>query len=352
MTDAPKLYLARAGKFGEDEELALENGIAVIRFDEVPSLESAKDYDTVAALVGKALPNAKPKAIANHARQLWTFAHVIEPGDLVALPRKQTSQIALGRVTGAYQYKKIGGEHRHTLPVKWERPDVPRTAFEQDLLYSFGAFMTVCQISRHDAVQRVAAVLAGKDDPGPNKALKAEPANKPAELSDSTDEMPDDLAQAAHDQIVKHIQSRFSGHALAALVDAVLQADGWVTKLSPPGADGGVDILGGRGPLGLDEPRLCVQVKSQNNAADVTVYRTLQGSMQTFGARQGLLVCWGGFNGPTLREARQGYFAVRLWDASALVNAIYRTYDKLPEEIQADLPLKRVWTLVPEEDDA
>jgi hypothetical protein len=32
--------------------------------------------------------------------------------------------------------------------------------------------------------------------------------------------------------------------------------------------------------------------------------------------------------------------------------AIYRTYEKLPAEIQAELPLKRVWMLVQEGDDA
>jgi restriction system protein len=130
------------------------------------------------------------------------------------------------------------------------------------------------------------------------------------------------------------------------LVDAVLRADDWHTRLSPPGPDGGVDILAGRGPLGLDHPRLCVQVKSQGTPADVTVYRTLQGSMQSFKADQGLLVCWGGFNKAVLAEARQGHFTVRLWDSRELVEAIYRTFDKLPEEIQAELPLKQVWMLV------
>jgi restriction system protein len=352
MNAQPKLYLTRAGKFGEDEDAALDNGIALIRFDEVPSLEDVNDYDNVAALVANALPNAKPRAAASYARQLWTFAHVIAKDDLVVLPRKQTSQVAIGRVTGPYQYKKIGGEFRHSRPVKWERPDVPRTAFEQDLLYSFGAFMTVCQISRHDAARRVAVVLAGKSDPGPNDGAGAQAAGKSVDLPDNIEDGPSDLAQAAHDQIVKHIQSRFPGHALSALVAAVLRADGWITKESPPGPDGGVDILGGRGPLGLDPPRLCVQVKSQNGPADVAVYRTLQGSMQTFNAQQGLLVCWGGFNKPTLTEARQGHFTVRLWDANDLVTAIYRTYDKLPEEIQTELPLKRVWTLVPEDEEA
>jgi len=131
-----------------------------------------------------------------------------------------------------------------------------------------------------------------------------------------------------------------------------LRADGWVTKASPPGADGGVDILGGRGSLGLDAPRLCVQVKSQNTPCDVTVLRTLQGTMQTFKAEQGLLVCWGGFNKAVLTEARQSHFSVRLWNSGELVDAIYRTYERLPAEIQADLPLKRSWMLVPEDGEA
>ena len=119
--------------------------------------------------------------------------------------------------------------------------------------------------------------------------------------------------------------------------------------MSPPGPDGGVDILAGRGSLGLDEPRLCVQVKSQEHPADVIVYRTLQGSMQTFGANQGLLMCWGGFTRSVLSESRQAHFSIRLWDSSDLLGAIYRNYQRLPAEIQAELPLKQVWVLVSEE---
>jgi restriction system protein len=271
----------------------------------------------------------------------------MKEGDIVVLPRKITSQVALGKVTGPYKYMKVGSEFRHTRSVKWIRPDVARSTFSQDLLYSFGAFMTVCRITRNDAEQRVAAVLDGKPDPG--FAGDLESASKPAAVLGDHDTNTNDLTLAAHDQIVAHIQSRFSGHGLAQLVDAVLKAEGWVTKLSPPGPDGGVDILGGRGSLGLDQPRLCVQVKSQSSPADVTVYRSLQGSMQSFKAEQGLLVCWGGFNKPVRAEAKQGYFVVRLWESRDLVEAIYRNYERLPAEIQAELPLKKVWMLVVEE---
>jgi hypothetical protein len=128
--------------------------------------------------------------------------------------------------------------------------------------------------------RRVAAVLDGKADPGfagetarPKEALLHRVSRRP--------ELAIGPAQLANDQIVAHIQSKFAGYGLALLVDAVLRADGWVTKLSPLGADGGADILAERAPLGLDAAKLCVHVKSQSSPADVTIYRTLRRSMQS-----------------------------------------------------------------------
>jgi restriction system protein len=345
MAERAKIFLTRAGKNGQDEEYALEHNLAIIGFNEVPSLAKATNYEDVLKLVNKGMPSLKVKAAGNYAGQLWAFAVAMKQGDIAVLPRKLTSQVALGKVAGPYQYTKIGDEYRHTRPIEWVRPDVPRSTFEQDLLYSFGAFLTVCNVTRNEAERRVAAVLDGKTDPGPVVSKK----KKTVEVTDDEPITTSDLSEQAHDQIIAHIQSRFSGHALSQLVNAVLRVDGWVTRVSPPGADGGVDILAGRGSLGLDEPRLCVQVKSQTSPCDVTVYRGLQGSMQTFNATQGLLVCWGGFNRAVLSEARQGHFSVRLWESRDLVEAIYRNYEQLPAEIQTELPLKKVWMLVMDE---
>jgi restriction system protein len=346
---SPKVYLVRGGRNGEDEAYALEHGLAIIGFREIPSLAEVKDYDDLLAFVKNARPYPRPRAAINFAAQLWSFAFAMQEGDIVVMPRKSTSQVALGRVKGPYRYASLDGASRHVRAVEWLRSDVPRSVFGQDLLHSFGAFMTVCNIRRNDAEGRIMAVLAGKPDPG--LVASAGKAPKPELLLDDGESKGHDLALAANDQIVAHIQSRFNGHALAELVDAVLVADGWSTKLSPPGPDGGIDIFAGRGPFGLDAPRLCVQVKSQNSPADVTVYRTLQGAMQSYKAEQGLLVCWGGFNRAVLNEAKQGHFTVRLWESRDLVEAIYRTYERLPAEIQAELPLKRVWMLVQEGDE-
>lgn len=260
----------------------------------------------------------------------------------MVLPLKTRSAIAVGKVVGPYQHRTdLGDEIRHTRPVEWLRKDLPRTAFDQDLLYSLGAFMTVCQIRRNNAEERIRAVVGGGADPGGSPEEVGQAADGGAQALD--------VEQAARDQILDHIRRKFAGHRLATLVEAVLRAEGYLTRVSPPGPDGGVDILAGSGPMGFGPPRLCVQVKSGSTPADVSVLRGLQGILQNFRADQGLLVSWGGYKASVLQEARQSFFTIRLWDSGDLLGAILKNHDRFPDELQAELPLKRIWALVLED---
>lgn len=126
---------------------------------------------------------------------------------------------------------------------------------------------------------------------------------------------------------------------------AVLRAQGFSSvSESPPGADRGVDVLAGSGPLGLDSPRLAVQVKT--GQAGVDEFRALRGVMEDFRTDQGLLVAWGGFKGSVRTEARTNHFTVRLWDADDLLRELFAVYEALAEDVRSALPLKRVWALV------
>lgn len=332
------LWMVRAGRNGEQEEGALEHGVATIGWNDFPDLSSIGSRDELKELYEQHYPGEKTKQVAHAVGQLWAFISRIQRDDLVVLPLKTRSALAIGRVTGPYEHRvDLAPNIRHVRPVDWMRTDLPRTAFEQDLLYSFGAFMTVCQIQRNDAEQRVRAIVEGEriawppggDDDGPQVV---------------------DVEQVARDQILAYVSTHFKGHDLARLVEAVLQAQGYVTKKSEPGPDGGVDILGAAGAMGFERPRLCVQVKSSDTAADVNVLRSLQGTMGNFGAEQGLLVSWGGFTRATLEEARRSFFTARLWDSGGLLEAVVKNYDGLPDSLQAELPLKRMWALVLEEE--
>ncbi|WP_223813669.1 restriction endonuclease [Geobacillus zalihae] len=133
------VWLVRAGRYGEQQEAALEHGVAVIGWNELPDLSSIQTKEQLKELFNKVYPKATENEAANKVGQIWAFIQRIQKGDLVALPLKYRSAIAIGKVVGTYQYRTdIAANIRHTIPVEWIRTDIPRTAFDQDLLYSLG----------------------------------------------------------------------------------------------------------------------------------------------------------------------------------------------------------------------
>jgi len=333
------VWLMRAGKHGEDEDAAIESGQAIIGWKEMPDVSGVPTYEEMKAKHGEVYPDMTPRAVQNNAAQMWAFSHRIKPGDIAVLPMKTRSVVAVGKVAGDYEFK----DGRHVRKVEWTRPDIPRTDFGQDLLYSMGAFMTVCRIKRNKAEERFAAVLGGQKDPG----LKGQTGGA-KETDTEEDEALVDLEEQAYDQMRLLIQSRFKGHDLARLVEAILNAQGYQTYRSPAGPDGGVDLLAGAGPMGFERPRICVQVKSGGVQNDSAV-RELEGVMSRMSAEQGLFVSWDGFNTTALKSARDLFFKVRLWDDRKLISNLLANYERMPDDLQAELPLKRIWVVVAEE---
>ncbi|AQQ10064.1 Restriction endonuclease [Sedimentisphaera cyanobacteriorum] len=340
------IWLVRAGKGGARESWALEKDEVIIGWDGMPDLSQFKDKDQMLDKLKEVYPDKKIQALYNHRSQLWAFAKRIVKGDLVVLPLKSQDAIAVGEVTGDYNYRPDNPSFtKHARGVKWIKQDIPRSRFDQDLLYSLGAFMTVCQIKRNNAEERIKAIVKG------GKLPPATGFEDDEDVSNEDGIKNVNIEDYASTQIRSYIAQKFTGHQLADLINAILEAQGYVTEVSPPGPDGGVDIIAGRGPMGFDPPWLACQVKSGNNQQDVKVMRELKGVMQEFKAEQGLFVSWGGFTREAIKEARKNFFELRLWDAGEVVENLLGYYEKFADEIKADLPLKRVWLLVQEDDE-
>lgn len=334
------LWLVRAGSRGKRENLALEKNIVMIGWAELDDLSRVESREALLKKLEATYPDAKWKTLLNWASQIWPFIREMHPGDLVALPLKQRPFIALGRITGGYRYQTdLPADVRHTRPVEWIT-EVPRSKLDQDLLYSLRAFMTVCRIQRNNAEERIRALLEDRTTVPP---LVGRP-----DEGDATDERAEaDLEEIARDQIRRYISARFKGHRLTDLVAAVLVAQGFKVRVAPEGPDGGVDILAGGGQLGFDEPRIAVQVKSGDAPVDIKAVRELRGAMKNFQASQGLFVSWGGFKSSVEKDAARLFFEIRLWGPDDLLREIMTHYEKLPDDFQAELPLKRIWVLVP-----
>lgn len=336
------LWLVRAGRHGEYEKKFLEENRVYLTWSKLShDLSALQNRGQLRTLLEKVYPDEPKGRIANHLGQIWAFSQGIEISNWIILPSKQKSAIHIAEVKGNYTFdSREEDPFFHYREVEWIAKDVPRTNFDQDLLYSFGAFMTVCQISRNDAEKRIFE-MAGNGWKS-SSATSTSFGKTKKESADNSSEL-EDLAQAARDQVAKLIIARFQGHGMARLVDAVLRAKGYTTYLSPEGPDKGIDILAASEPMGFGEPRVCVQVKSGDLALGRSVLDQLRGVMENVQASHGLLVSWGGFKSSIDKEEATQFFRVRLWDQGSLINQVLKYYDKLDEEIRTELPLKRIW---------
>ena len=328
---------------GGQEEFNLENGICAIGFDQSQSIA---DFDGRDALTEHLRNDAQSwGSVPQSASQMWRFAHEIEISDMVVMPRSRLRVMAVGRVKGDYAYKPAGcpSPLPHTREVEWRALDVPRDNFDTDLLNSLGGIATVFQPRAPNSEARIERVM--------NIYLDEEPDTDPISTI-SGDELPNDYdyvpvpgEQVIDEQVIKErikerIRQKYHGHDLEYLIEEILKAEGYFTLRTTPGPDGGADILAGKGELGF-ENRLCVQVKSGASTIRIADYNRLQGNVHGFGADYGLLVSLSGFTKPVLDENRRSFFQIRLWDGNALVEKLLDTYDDLPQEIRATIPLAK-----------
>ena len=293
--------------------------------------------------------DAKPKAIMNWASQVWPFAHEMNRGDLVVVPLKSSRTIQIGEIRGDYHFDaRAEDPYYHWREVEWIGETIPRSNFSTDLLFTFGAFMTICRVKRHNAEERLNNMRSHGWSPETAASISSTGTSSTPTDSDA-DDVGTDLEELARDRIARFIGARFKGHDLTRLVEAILKAEGYTTYRSPEGADGGADILAGSGPLGFQSPKLCVEVKSGDATIDRPTVDKLLGAVSKFGADEGLFVSWSGYKMNVQKELAASFFKVRLWDQTEIMERLFLNYDRLDPEIKAELPLTRVWTLVAED---
>ncbi len=159
-----------------------------------------------------------------------------------------------------------------------------------------------------------------------------------------TFEEAEELAWAEIESYLKTIPP----YELQKLVAALLKGMGYhVSWVSPPGKDGGIDILAWNDPLGTKPPRIKVQVKREQHPTNVA---TLRSFMALLGDDDvGLFVSTGGFTRDAENEARnQQSRKVTLVNLQRLFELWVEHLDKLDEEARVLLPLKPIYFLAPE----
>lgn len=332
------IYLVRAGKQGQFEQQFLDNSKAFLTFGQTEKSWKEMEWEEIRQAISKEdWVNTKGQ-VSNFSGQINAFAKTIQVGDWIVLPSKFAPTIHFGKVTSAYRFAPRE-ECPHLMDVDWCDIDIPRDRFDQDILYSLGAFMTVCQIQRNNAEVRIEQMRANGwkvADRGGTIEIEAE---------ESEELQSYNLEEYARDQISKQLIRQYKGHGMERLVGEILKAMGYEVYESPKGADNGVDLLAASGQFGFGDQRILVQVKTQDTPVGQDVVDRLVGTMHAHHADKAILVSWSGIKRNVESLKKSKFFEVRFWDRDNIIHELLENYEKLSDEFRAELPLKRIWTL-------
>lgn len=157
----------------------------------------------------------------------------------------------------------------------------------------------------------------------------------------------EEATEAAFTDIRAHVEA-MSPYDFQDLVAALLEAMGYhALWIAPPGPDRGIDILAGPDPLGVNDPRIKVQVKhrfsSSTDVADLRAFMAVLGTRDV-----GIFVSASGFTKAARDEARNHETRrLTLLDLEQFLDLWTSHYDKIAEDRKLLLPLRPVYYLAP-----
>jgi len=158
----------------------------------------------------------------------------------------------------------------------------------------------------------------------------------------------EEAEEGAWTEIEEHLE-RMNPYDFQELVAGMLRGMGYhVAWVSPPGPDKGIDVIAHTDPLGIQGPRIKVQVKRRGDKTTIDGVRSLLALLGE--GDVGLFVSMGGFTRDAEDEARrQEKRRIMLVDLKRLFDLWVEHYDKIPEVQRRLLPIRPVYFLIPEE---
>jgi restriction system protein len=322
------LWGIHAGKTGDADSLFLQKNRIALGWHEVGDLAGIQsDRESFKNRVASVYPDLTPGAKINCSSQLFRFVHEMKAGDLVCYPSKADRQIHIGKVVGPYQYDPtLVPGYPQQRPVQWLN-SVPRTTFSQGALYEIGSALSLFQLKNYADEFRQAA--------------EGKPIQTATVANDVTVALvTEEVEETTKDFVLKKLARDLKGHAFADFIAHLLGTMGYRTRVSPEGADGGIDIIAHRDELGFEPPIIKVQVKSTEGSVGDPIVSQLYGKLT--GNEYGLLVTLGAFTVQAKTFARNRH-NLRLIDGDELVDLIFQHYEEFDSRYKGALPLKRIY---------
>lgn len=305
-------------------------GYVALGFGATADLSDATTTEAIRSLYEKANPDEKPGATNNAVAMLRKFRSVMQVGDNVVTYDPASRHYLIGTIESDYFYKRgIVGTLAHLRKVRWTG-DVPRDSLRVASRNSLGSVLTLFAVAPDVWEELVSA--------------STNPSATGATLADEREELEatkNDTKERAH-ELIKDKILRLDEDEMEELAAAILRAMGFKTRVSAKGPDRGVDVLASPDGLGLQEPRIKVEVKHR---AKTTIgsneVRSFLGGLRP--GDRGLYISTGGFTKEAKYEAERSNSPATLVDLDELAYLVVSHYDNFDLEGRALIALVKVY---------
>ena len=317
----------------------VQEGFISIGWEEMPDLLTVPGgRDGLKELVRRTYPQLKPGAVPVWAGTLHRFASELQVGDLVVAPYKPDSTLNFGVVEGDYEYHPDVAKHPHRRRVRWQRTGVARGLFPQTALHEIGSAVTLFQVKRHDQVFRSFLTTESEESFVAETTLPPPPASDDEVEADAESEInADRIEQHTRDFIVKSLLTELSHEEFEHFTADLLRTLGYQARVTSFSADGGIDVLAHRDPLGLEPPLIKVQCKHTTAAQGRPDVQRLIGTLSS--GELGLFVTLGSFSAEAVALERERH-NLRLLSGSDITRLTLEHHADLPRRWREVLPLR------------
>jgi len=294
----------------------------------VGDLSHLRSPEEIKNKVKGAYPHYSQGKLSISGGQIIRFRLEFKKGDYVITYNPEERIYMIGEITGDYEYNTKLIEYHHIRKVKW-LGKIERDGLSTKTKNSLGAISTIFKVPE-ESREEILDLLEGKS--GEERSDENE--------EDEMDIIKEDLIGKANEFIKDRIL-KLDWEEVQELVAGLLRAMGYKTMVSPRGPDRGRDIIASPDGLGLEDPRIVVEVKHRVGQVGSKEIRSFLGGLRQ--GIKGLYVSTGGFSKDAKYEAERSNIPITLIDLDMLVDLIIQYYDSFDIETQAFLPLMKIY---------
>lgn len=321
-------WMVRAGTENILADQVDEANAVAIGWHKMGNVSNLKTREAFKQRYREAFPDDSPGQVPINAGQVYRFTCEIQKGDYVLTYLQATRMIMIGLAVDDYEYDpSVFGElYPHIRRVEWQRK-VSRDDFSFPARNSMGSSLTVFNLDPH--LREIDALVEGQPEE--------------ADVAEAEEETPPffDEVKAQADELVSDIISQLVPYEFQDLVAGVLRAMGFRAISSPPGRDGGIDIIAHPDALGFEEPRIKVQVKHRKDSIGGSEMRSFIGALRS--GDRGMYVSTGGFTSDAKTAAENASTPITILDRDDFIRLMLEHYEQLDPEFRAVVPLRKIW---------